>query len=128
VLAVIVPGLLVDQKADTFAGAAAAVIAILAAVATFGCSAVYQAQSGPMNRIRRRHGRQLRYTWIFTVGSISCSAVVSLLAIPIAYWSPRIAFGMTLAALGVSAAATWRSLDQLNLVFRAAATIDDDQS
>lgn len=124
-LAFLVPQKLAVEKADTFAGAAAAVIAILAAIATFACSSVYQSSAPVIRRIRKQFGRQLRYTWILTVAVIACSAVVSLLAIPAAYWSARLAFGMTLAALGVSMASTWRALDQLNLTFKGSATSND---
>lgn len=118
------PAHLVEMKADAFAGAAAAVIAILATVVTFACSSVYQSSSVPIREIRKRHGKQLRQTWIHTVAETSCSAVMALLAIPVTYWSARFAFGVTLAALAVAVAATCRSLDFLNIVYKASATDD----
>lgn len=54
----------------------------------------------------------------------SCSAVMALLAIPVTYWFARFAFGVTLAALAVAIAATCRSLDFLNIVYKASATDD----
>ncbi|MFK5160656.1 hypothetical protein [Propionibacterium freudenreichii] len=115
----LVPQGLVDDKSDALAGATAGVISILGAVVTFACSAIYQSEAPPIQKIRKTFGQRLRLAWIHSISVIACSALVTLAAIPIGYWSTRLAFGVTLAMLGLAAAATARSLDMLNLTLKS---------
>lgn len=108
-------------QASVFAAAGSAVIAIMAALATFGCGAIYQSTAPMAKRIRDRFGRSLQRAWVWVISIILLCALVSLAGIAVAPLSPVWAWVLALGSLGVAAVATWRVVVYIGFTLTAEA-------
>lgn len=109
------------KQAGSFASAASAVIAIMAALGTFGCGMIYQSSAPVIRRARGRFGGQIQRAWIWVISIVLLCALVSLGGVAVASLNPALAWALTLGALGVASLATWRVVAYIQFVLTAEA-------
>jgi len=99
--------------------ASANVLAVLAAVVTFSCSALYQSRSERVMIGRLLLGSDLRRTWRNCIVASVGSAVISLSALLVLPWSVRLALLILSACVVIATLRTLRAVYWLNLVLAA---------
>lgn len=108
-------------KAGEFASASSALISIMAALVTFACGMVYQSSAPATVKMRALFGRELRGVWSWVVTVVLLCAMGALVCIPVAAISARLAWAISLAAVGIAILATLRAISFIRLVLLAEA-------
>ena len=100
-------------------GAGASVLAVLAAVVTFSCSALYQSRSERVLTGRLMLGTELRRTWRTCIRAGVLTAVVSLLGLLLLPFSMLAALIVFTACVIVATLRSLRALHWLDVVLAA---------
>ena len=100
--------------------ALAGVLAILAAIVTMGCLAVYSSTSSSVVALRGGSRGRVRQIWVWSIGTVIAAAVASLVAMALAE-STRLGFVTVSVIFGVLAlCASCRAVAWMQIVWAAA--------